>query len=140
LGGLRPPPLRWAMVFVDLDPVQGHEQGGERRGIIVSYEPLHTGGMVAMCPVTAQRSLPKYPNEVGIPLGEAGQTRAGVILCHQVRTISLQRVQSIARVRGVPQYLTDATIRAAVRRALARHLGLDIPGDLDGASTSEAYA
>jgi mRNA-degrading endonuclease toxin of MazEF toxin-antitoxin module len=44
-----------------------------------------------VCPITAARSVPRYPNEVAIPIGEAGQTRAGVILCHQVRTISLLR-------------------------------------------------
>lgn len=133
-------PLRWAVVIVDFEPVQGHEQGGERRALVVSYEPLHTGGMVAVCPITAQRATPRYPNEVAIPLGEAGQTMPGVILCHQVRTISLRRVRAVVRVRGLAQYVTDLTIRSDVRAALASHLGLDIPAGRDGAADHGSYA
>ena len=57
-----------------------------------------------------------------------GQTRPGVILCHQVRTISLERVE------GPPDgRLDDPALRRAVRVALAHHLGLDIPAVGDGA-------
>ena len=59
---------------VSFDPVQGHEQGGERRGLVVSYEPLHAAGMIAVCPMTAARTDPARPAEVRIPVGEAGQT------------------------------------------------------------------
>jgi len=137
---VRPSPLRWAVVIADLEPVQGHEQGGERRALVVSYEPLHAGSMVAVCPITAQRAVPKYPNEVAIPVGEGGQTRPGVILCHQARTISLRRVRSLVRAHGHIQYVTDPIIRAQVRWAVARHFGLDRPGRADGTSNDETYA
>ena len=128
--------LRWAVLHLNFDPVQGHEQGGERRGLVVSYEPLHSAGMIAVCPVTAARTDPARPAEVPIPVGEAGQTKPGLVLCHQVRTVSLLR----ARPEGPVRYLTDPDIRARVREALATHLGLDIPGRSDGASADDYFS
>ena len=120
------PPLRWSVVVVDLDPVQGHEQAGKRRALVVSYEPFHRSGLATVCPITAARSQARYPGDVPIPLGEAGQTSDGVIVTSQLRTISLNRVRSAPL--GL---LADRSRRRAVRRALAHHLGLDIPAVAD---------
>jgi hypothetical protein len=62
----------------------------------------------------------------------AGQTRDGLILCHQVRTIDTRRVTAF-EIDGRPQVVGDPAIRSAVRRALAHHLGLDLPAAVDGA-------
>lgn len=121
-------PLRWSVVIVDLDPVQGHEQAGERRALVVSYEPFHRSGLATVCPITAARSEPRYPGDVPIRAGEAGQTRDGVILTSQLRTISLRRVRSAQL--GLVE---DPALRRAVRTSLAHHLGLDIPAISDGA-------
>jgi hypothetical protein len=67
---------------------------------------------------------------VPIPAGHAGQTKDGLILVHQLRTIDLRRVTAF-EVGGTRQYVTDVAIRRAVRAALARHLGLDIAGAAD---------
>jgi mRNA interferase MazF len=129
-------PLRWAVVVADLEPAQGHEQGGTRRALIVSYEAFHRADAATICPITAARSTVRYPNEVAIPAGEAGQTKAGVILCHQVRTISLTRVGTPLSPVG---YLTDPQLRDQVRTALARQLGLDIPASSDGAAGRRVF-
>lgn len=123
-------PLRWAIVLVDREPAQGHEQAGSRRALVVSYEPFHRGGMATVCPITTRP--PRYPGEVAIPAGIAGQTKDGLILVHQVRTIDLSRVHAYV-IAGAAQYLTDPVIRRAIRAALAHHLGLDVPGSGDGA-------
>lgn len=121
-------PLRWSVIIVDLDPVEGHEQAGERRALVVSYEPFHRSGLVSVCPITGARSEARYPGDVPISAGEAGQTRDAVIVASQVRTVSLRRM------RGSPLgAVTDPRIRRRVRLALAHHLGLDIPGVADGA-------
>ena len=121
------PVLRWSVVIVDLDPVEGHEQAGTRRALVVSYEPFHRSGLATVCPITGARSEARYPGDVPIPSGEAGQTRDGVIVTSQLQTISLQRVRSAPL--GV---LMDRSLRRAVRRSLAHHLGLDIPAVADG--------
>jgi mRNA-degrading endonuclease toxin of MazEF toxin-antitoxin module len=123
--------LRWAVVLVDFDPTIGHEQSGQRRALVVSYEAFHASGMAAVCPISAR--APRYPGEVPIREGHAGQTRDAVILCHQIRTIDLSRVTAF-EIGGRPQVVTDPQTRQGVRLALARHLGLDLLPDEDGAA------
>jgi mRNA-degrading endonuclease toxin of MazEF toxin-antitoxin module len=124
-------PLRWSVVIVDFDPVVGHEKAGQRRALVVSYEPFHRSGMAAVCPITTRP--PKYPGEVAISAGHAGQTVDGLVLVHQVRTIDLRRVATF-EVGGEAQSATDPVVRRSIRRALAHHLGLDIPAAADGAA------
>ena len=123
--------LRWAVVIVDLEPgTVGHEQRGQRRALVVSHEAFHGSGMATVCPISAR--APRYPGEVAIPAGHAGQTRDAVVLCHQVRTIDLTRVTTFD-IGGRAQFATDPALRAGVRAALARQLGLDVPAGMDGA-------
>jgi hypothetical protein len=56
-----------------------------------------------------------------------------VILSHQIRTIDLRRVTAFD-VGGTRQFITDPAIRSSVRRALAHHLGLDVPAVEDRAA------
>ena len=123
--------LRWAVVIVDFDPALGHEPMGRCRALVVSYEPFHRSDMATVCPITTRG--PKYPGEIALPAGHAGQTRDGLILVHQVRTLDLRRVSAFALGRAV-QYVTDPAVRRDVRAALAHHLGLDVPAASDGAA------
>ncbi len=134
-------PLRWAIFIIDLGAVgsvgiKGHEQGGERRCLVVSYEPFHASGRMTVCPITAERATPRYPGDVAIPKGEAGQTKDGIILCHQVRTVSVVRIKQTG---GAIGYLTDPDVREQVRFALAQHLGLDAIAASDGASGTSVF-
>jgi mRNA-degrading endonuclease toxin of MazEF toxin-antitoxin module len=124
-------PLRWAIVLVDLDPAMGHELAGHRRALVVSYESFHRSGLATVCPISARS--PRYPGEVQIRQGHAGQTRDAVILCHQVRTIDLSRVTAL-ELGGRIRYVTDVDVRREVRLALSRHLGLDLAAAADGAA------
>jgi mRNA interferase MazF len=126
MAGLGSGPLRWAVVIVDLDPVSGHEQAGRRRALVVSYEPFHRSGLLTVCPVTAARTEERYPGDVSLPAGVAGQTKPGVVICSQLRTISQRRVRS-----APIGYVTDGALRRRIRAALAHHLGLDIPAAMD---------
>lgn len=122
---------RWGIVLIDFDPTVGHEQAGTRRALIVSRDPFHRSGMATVCPISAR--LPKYPAEVAIPAGHAGQTLDGAILCHQIRTVDMRRVTA-TEIGGRRQSVTDPAIRAAVRSAITRQLGLDLPPEIDGAA------
>ena len=124
-------PLRWSILIANLDPTVGHEQRGRRRVLVVSYEAFHRSGMATICPISARP--PRYPGEVALPRGHAGQTKDAVVLCHQLRTVDLERVAPF-EVAGVAQVLTDPLIRGEVRAAVAHHLGLDIRTPLDGAA------
>ena len=126
MAGLSTGPLRWAVVIVDLDPTSGHEQAGRRRALVVSYEPFHRAGLLTVCPITAARTDERYPGDVALAAGVAGQTKPGVVICSQLRTISRRRVRS-----APVGHLTDAGLRRRIRVALAHHLGLDIPATVD---------
>lgn len=113
-------------MLVDLEPSRGHEQAGTRHALVVSYEPFHRSGRMTVCPITASRTEARYPGDVPLPRGVAGQTKDGVIICSQIRTISAERVRTPA-----VGHLTDPSLRRQVRHALAHHLGLDIPALAD---------
>ena len=130
-----PAPLRWAIVLVDFDPARGHQQQGTRRALIVSYEAFHCSGMATACPITTRAR--KYPGEVPIPAGHAGQTRDGLILLHQIRTVNLARVAAFT-LGGQVQFLTDAATRRSVRDGLLHQLGLDLGTTVDGADAGPA--
>jgi len=130
-AALTPGRLRWAVALIDLDPVRGHEQQGHRRSLVVSYEAFHCSGMATVCPITTRSQ--RYPGEVPIPAGHAGQTKDGLILVHQVRTVDLARVTAYA-IGGDVQYVTDPATRRLVRESLSHHLGLDLEAPMDGAA------
>src|SRR2546425_11250665 len=99
--------------MVALDPVEGHEQAGTRRALVVSYEPFHRSGLMTVCPITAARADARYPADVPLPASMAGQTKPGVVICSRVRTISMRHI------RGAPLgFLTEPALRRQVRRAL----------------------
>ena len=122
---------RWSIVIVDFDPPVGHEQAGKRRALVVSYSPFHRSGMATVCPITSRSR--RYPGEVAIPAGHAGQTLDAQILVHQVRTIDLRRVTAFT-IGGAPQLVVDPDVRRQVREALAHHFALDVPAAEDGAA------
>ena len=116
------PPLQWAVVIADLDPVRGSEQRGSRPVLIVSNEEFNQAvPNVTVLPLTStQRRL--YPSEVPLARGTAGQPLDSIIMAHQIRTISKQR---LGRSVG---YVRDRSLQQAVRDAMAEHLDLDYVG------------
>ena len=112
------PPLQWAVVEADLDPVRGSEQRGLRPVLIVSNEDFNQAmPNVTVLPLTSTRRQ-LYPSEVVLPRGSAGQPLDSIVLAHQVRTISKQRLR---RVFGS---LDDRALRRAVQDALEEHFDL----------------
>ena len=110
---------RWAVVEANLGPTAGAEQRGRRPVLIVSNDEFNESmPNVTVLPLTStERRL--YPSEVFIPAGTAGQPRDSIIMAHQVRTISKQRV---SRKLG---HLDDPDLRQQVCDALVEHLGLE---------------
>jgi mRNA interferase MazF len=111
--------LEWAVIEADLDPVRGSEQRGTRPVLVVSNEEFNQAmPNVTVLPLTStQRRL--YPSEVLLPRGKAGQPRDSIVMAHQVRTISKDR---LAATLG---HLDDPAVREAVRAALREHLDLE---------------
>jgi len=113
------PIFQWAVMEADLNPATGAEQKGIRPVIIVSNEEFNQAmPNVTVLPLTStKRRL--YPSEVFLPCGKAGQPLDSIIMAHQIRTISKQRLE---RLLG---YLEDHQIRDEVQTAIKEHLALD---------------
>jgi mRNA interferase MazF len=113
------PPLQWAVMEADLDPVRGSEQRGVRPILVVSNEEFNQSiPNVTVLPLTSTRRR-LYPSEVLLPAGLAGQPLDSIIMAHQVRTISKERLR---RRFGS---LQDDSFREAVRVAIREHLDLE---------------
>ena len=85
-------PSRGDVVLVDLDPVVGHEQGGQRPALVVSADAMNRSpaGLVIVAPITGtDRGIPAH---VKVSPPEGGLARTSVIMADQVRTISRRRV------------------------------------------------
>lgn len=90
------PPVSRGDVFIAvLDPVEGSEQGGTRRVVVVSRNSLNKySPVVCICPITdADNKKRIYPSHVTVAAGVGGQTIDGIVVCEQVRTISKTRLQ-----------------------------------------------
>jgi mRNA interferase MazF len=75
-------PDRGDVVWLDFNPVRGHEQSGRRPALIISPKKYNVkSGLALACPITSQ--IKGYPFEV------AFKTKAvqGVILADQIRGI-----------------------------------------------------
>ncbi len=111
--------FQWAVMQANLDPAIGTEQKGTRPVLIISNEDYNqTIPNVTVLPLTStKRRL--YPSEVFLPQGKAGQPLDSIIMAHQIRTISKQRL------KGLLGYLEDPQLRDEVCVAIKAHLGLD---------------
>ncbi len=109
---------QWAVMEANLDPVAGAEQKGTRPVLVASNEEFNRAmPNVTVLPLTStRRSL--YPSEVFLPRGKAGQPLDSVVMAHQIRTISKQRI------KGLVGHLEDPQLQQQVREALREHLDL----------------
>ena len=113
------PVHQWAVMEAQLDPVRGAGQKGSGPVLTVSNEEFNQAmPNVAVLPLTStNRRL--YPSEVLLPKGKAGQTLDAIIMGHQVRTITKQR---LSRLPGHPE---GSVHRREVQTAIRDHLDLD---------------
>lgn len=113
------PDYRWAVMEATLDPVIGAEQRGKRPVLIVSNEEYNQAvPVVTVLPLTsAKRRL--YPSEILLTAGKAGQPLESIIVTHQIRTISKERLGKLIG------YLKDEQVQQEVRRAIMEHLGVE---------------
>ena len=86
--------VRWA----DLDPVRGHEQGGQRPVLILSHDVFNErSGTVIAVAITSQAQRAGFP--LTIELKSVRMPRRSWVKIGQVRTLSTDRIgASVGRV------------------------------------------
>lgn len=113
------PGFQWAVFEADLDPVAGAEQKSMRPVLIVSNEEFNQAmPNVTVLPLTSTQRRP-YPSEILLPERKAGQPLESIVMAHQIRTISKQR---LGRLLG---YLDDTQLRHEIHRAIKEHLDME---------------
>ena len=113
------PVFQWAVIQANLNPTIGTEQKGIRPVLIISNEDFNqTVSNVTVLPLTSTRRR-LYPSEAFLPGGKAGQPLDSIIMAHQIRTISKQKLA------GLLGYLEDIEFQTAVSTAIKDHLELD---------------
>ncbi|OGN87832.1 MAG: hypothetical protein A2158_05270 [Chloroflexi bacterium RBG_13_46_14] len=112
------PDFQWAVYEANLDPVAGVEQKRSRPVLIVSNEEFNQAmPNITVLPLTStQRRL--YPSEILLPAGIAGQPLDSIIMSHQIRTISKQRLGKFIG------HLDDIKIRSEISETMKEHLDI----------------
>ncbi|CAA6801126.1 MAG: Programmed cell death toxin YdcE [uncultured Sulfurovum sp.] len=81
--------MHFNIYWANLNPTVGREQAGHRPVLVISNDIENQMDIVTVIPITSRKKGRKiYPNEVLIHLNG----KEAILLCHQVRTISKQRL------------------------------------------------
>lgn len=113
------PNFQWGVFEADLNPVTGAEQKGRRPVLVVSNEEFNKAmPNVTILPLTStKRQL--YPSEILLPIGKAGQSLESIVMAHQIRTISKQR---LGKLFG---FLDDTQLQQEIHLAIKEHLDME---------------
>lgn len=102
-------PERGDFVHLDFNPQTGHEQGGRRFGLVLSFgEYNDKSGLAFVAPITGQAK--GYPFEVRIPDG--GRCH-GVVLVDHARSIDWRARNLTVVGHGPEELVEDAVARLA---------------------------
>lgn len=89
--------LRGSIHWADLEPVRGHEQGGQRPVVIVSHDVFNarSGTVIAMA-ITSQPQAAGFP--LTLEVRSAKLPKRSWVKMSQIRTLSVERIgKRIAR-------------------------------------------
>lgn len=111
---------RMGIFLADLNPVLGSEQKGKRPVLVVSDEAFNrVMPVVTILPITTLKKGRRiYPNEVLLLRGAGGLSADSIVLAHQIRTISKQR---LGKSLG---FVSDPVIQDSIAQAMRIHLNL----------------
>jgi mRNA interferase MazF len=86
-------PQRGDIYFVNLNPVQGHEQAGQRPVLVLSIDAINRLPLVVAVVVgTKGANVPRdYPTNVRVTPAESGLSIESVFLCFQIRSLDANR-------------------------------------------------
>src|SRR5437762_13315195 len=109
---------RGEIYFVNLNPVQGREQAGQRPVVVLSIDAINRLPLVITVVVgTKGANIPRdYPTNVRVSPRESGLPIETVFLCFQLRSLDPKRFPVASA--GTLSEDTMARIESAVRYSL----------------------
>lgn len=111
---------RWSIFWADLNPVVGSEQAGCRPVLVISSEEVnHVLPTLTVMPLSSARPGRRvYPTEVLLSMEATGLPKDSLVLAHQIRTISKERLG------GKCGEVMTADRQEEIWQALRRYLGM----------------
>ena len=132
---------RWDVFWADLNNVVGHEQGGERRPVIVvsndDYNVQQRFTVYTVVPATKLEGKNRqvYPFEVVLPKGAITAEYASIVMPQQVR--SIDKVRLLERIGRIEK----ETWREQIEDQLLLHMDLSAPEEeAEAAATPTSQA
>lgn len=112
------PVQRGDIYFVNLNPVQGREQAGQRPVLVLSIDDINRLPLVVTVVVgTKGENIPRdYPTNVRVAPSESGLSLETVFLCFQIRSLDAGRFPATPAGRLTPQAM--ARVEQAIRYCL----------------------
>src|SRR5437762_14021267 len=109
---------RGEIYFVNLNPVQGREQAGQRPVVVLSIDAINRLPLVVTVVVgTKGANVPRdYPTNVRVAATESGLPTETVFLCFQIRSLDAKRFPPTPAGKLSGQVMEQA--EAAVRYCL----------------------
>jgi len=98
----------WSVTF---DPVQGHEQGGVRPGLVISNDLFNRTPHTFCVVVPLTRTNRGIPSHIPVHPPEGGVRDISFIFCEQVKSLSVTRLRQ--RI-GVADHATVERVQAMV--------------------------
>lgn len=113
--------MRWGIFRADLGSGEGSEQAGQRPVLVISNDSFNqVMPVVTVLPLTSLKPRRRvYPAEVLLRHGEASLPEDSIVLAHQIRTISKERL------KHPYGYITNPEIQRGIEDALKIHLDLE---------------
>ncbi|SDB45093.1 mRNA interferase MazF [Desulfonatronum thiosulfatophilum] len=108
--------LRGEIWLVDLNPTNGHEQSGQRPGLVISDDIFNTGPaeLVVILPLTSKNK--KIPLHEKIIPPEGGLKEVSYVKCEDIRSVSKQRLLAkIGRVSNLSMNAVETKIKILLR-------------------------
>ncbi len=106
---------RGCIYVVDFDPVLGSEQGKRRPALVLQNDLGNlTSDTTIVAAITSRVPSKQYPFHVPLPAGMLG--KPGIIMCEQIRTVSLARVELTVLATCPPEIMGQ--VEQAIRHSL----------------------
>lgn len=112
---------KWHIYWVSLDPVTGSEQSGTRPVLVISNDAVNEVLPVAtILPISSVKiGSYIYPTEVFLPKDKSSLPKDSVIMIHQIKTISKERI--LNQIGSI----NDENIKNAINDAMKNYFELD---------------
>lgn len=106
---------QWGIFWADLNPTIGSEQSGKRPVLVISVEEVNQVlPIVTILSITSVKEGRRvYPTEVSMKSEETGLSKDSIVMAHQIRSISKERL--IEKCGEVVDEQKRESIRSIVR-------------------------